>query len=88
MCLACEGFDAAQLGVSPALAERARRIDATLAGRKVPEWVWHILLGQEHGSVPWPVMQRLLHCLDKAESALRARLRCDAVEGSGAALSV
>jgi hypothetical protein len=79
MCFACEGFDAAQLDVSPALASRARRIEATMPGRPVPELAWRILLGQEQGSIPWPVMHRLMICLDKAENALCARLRCEAV---------
>jgi hypothetical protein len=79
MCFACEGVEAPQLGISPALAARARRIEAAMPGRAVPEQAWRVLLGQEGGSLPWPVMQRLMLCLDKAENALCARLRCDAV---------
>jgi hypothetical protein len=80
MCFACEGFDAAQLGISPAMAARARRIEATMPGSPVPERAWRILLGEEGGSIPWPIMQRLMNCLSKAENSLCARLRCDGVE--------
>jgi hypothetical protein len=79
MCFACEGFDATELDISPALAARAQRIEAATPGRCVPERAWRILLGQESGSLPWPVMQRLMVCLDKAENSLCARLRCDGV---------
>jgi hypothetical protein len=85
MCFACDGFDPAQLGISPALAARARRIEATLPGRPVPDQAWRVLLGEEGGAIPWPVMQRLMQCLDKASESLCARLRCDAVVTDGGA---
>ena len=88
MCLACEGFDAAQLGISPALAARARRIEAAMPGRPVPDRAWRILLGEEGGSIPWPFMQRLMDCLDKASQSLCAHLRCDAVEADGVAAGI
>jgi hypothetical protein len=79
MCFACDGMGAPQLGINPALAARARRIEAAMPGRRVTEQAWRVILGQEGGSLPWSVMQRLMMCLDKAENSLCARLRCDGV---------
>ena len=87
MCFACEGIDAAQLGISPALAARARRIETTLPGRRVAEEAWEVLLGQRGGSLPWPVMQRLMTCLSDAENSLCARLRCGGVEAEPTPMS-
>ena len=67
------------MGIAPALAARARRIEAAMPGRKVSHTAWRVLLGEEGGSIPWPEMRRLMECLDKAEQSLCARLRCDPV---------
>jgi hypothetical protein len=83
MCFACEGFNASQLGINPALAARARRIEAAMPGRKVADQAWRILLGEEGGSIPWPAMQRLMQCLDKAANSLCANLQCEAVNVGG-----
>jgi len=80
MCFACEGLEPPQLGISPAMAARARRIEAAMPGRQVTEEAWQVLLGQRGGSLPWPVMQRLMTCLSQAENSLCARLRCDLVD--------
>jgi hypothetical protein len=77
MCAACEGADE-QAGISPILASRARRIEATMPGPKVPDQSWNILLGKAGGSVPWLETQRMLKALDQAEQRLGAGLRCDA----------
>ena len=77
MCSACEGGDE-QAGISPILAARARRIESTMPGPKVPGNYWNILLGKAGGSVPWPETQRMLKALDQAEQRLGAGLRCDA----------
>ena len=77
MCAACEGGDQ-QAGISPALAARARRIEATMPGPKVPDQSWNILLGQSGGAVPWAETQRMLSCLDQAAHRTGGRLRCDA----------
>jgi hypothetical protein len=77
MCSACEAGDE-QAGISPALAARARRIEATMVGPKVPDQSWEILLGRAGGSVPWAETRRMLTALDLAEQRLGAGLRCDA----------
>ena len=77
MCSACEGADE-QAGISPMLAARARRIEATMFGPKVPDQSWDILLGRSGGSVPWLETKRMLTALDLAEQRLGAGLRCDA----------
>jgi hypothetical protein len=82
MCEACEsGEFAEQKGIGPALARRARRIEAALPGDPVPEQSWRILLGQEGGAVPWPETARMMRCLEEATSSLCARLRCDLLPG-------
>ena len=77
MCEACEADDR-QAGISPALAARARRIEAAMTGPPVPEASWDILLGRRGGAVPWRDTQRMLTCLDMAAQMTGARLRCDA----------
>ena len=77
MCAACETDDQ-QAGISPALAARARRIEATMPGLKVSDLYWDILLGRTGGSVPWRETQRMLTALDRAEQRQGAGLRCDA----------
>ncbi len=80
MCEACEsGEFAEQVGIGPALAARARRIEAGLPGEPVPDQAWRILLGQEGGAIPWPQTQRMMTCLEEATKSLCARLRCDLV---------
>lgn len=80
MCDACEsGEFAQQAGIGPALAVRARRIEAGMSGEPVPEQAWRILLGQEGGAIAWPHTQRMMMCLEEATKSLCARLRCDIV---------
>ncbi len=80
MCEACEsGEFAEQRGIGPALARRARLIEAGLPGEPVPEQDWRILLGQEGGAVVWTNTQRMMICLEEATKSLCARLRCDLV---------
>ncbi|MEA2776580.1 MAG: hypothetical protein QOF90_1986 [Acetobacteraceae bacterium] len=76
MCQACEG-DEQQAGISPALAGHARRIEAAMAGPKVADEAWDILLGRRGGAVPWVETQRMLTCLDLAAQKISGRLRCD-----------
>ena len=81
MCDACEsGEFAQQVGIAPALARRARQVEASLPGEPVPEQAWRILLGQEGGAVAWVHTQRMMNCLEKATQSLSARIRCDWVE--------
>ena len=77
MCAACEA-GARQAGISPALADQARRLEKAMPGAKVPDQAWDILLGRQGGAVPWPETQRMLACLEHATQKARARLRCDA----------
>ena len=77
MCWVCEGGAGEQVGISPALAQRARKIEAVMAGEAVPSEAWDILLGQCGGSVPWAQMQRMMACLDQATALRGAGLRCD-----------
>jgi hypothetical protein len=77
MCAACETNEQ-QAGISPALAARARLIEATMLGAKVADRSWEILLGRAGGSVPWPETQRMLTALDQAAQRPGAILRCDA----------
>ena len=80
MCDACEtGEFLPQAGIGPALAARARRIEATLPGDPVPDQAWRILLGQQGGAIPWQQTQRMMTCLEAATASLCARLRCDPV---------
>jgi hypothetical protein len=77
MCSACEAGED-QAGISPILAARARRIESTMLGPKVPDQAWEILLGRAGGSVPWAETKRMLTALDLAEQRPGAGLRCDA----------
>ena len=74
MCEVCEtGLQ--QVGITPTLAARAKRLEGAMPGVKVPDHDWEILLGRAGGAVPWAQMQRMLGCL---ELAARRELRCDA----------
>jgi hypothetical protein len=85
MCDYCE-TGAPQRGIAPALAARARAIEAARPGERVPEAAWAILLGQVGGAVAWAHHARILSCLDAAGAELsacggrpaRRGLRCDA----------
>jgi hypothetical protein len=77
MCEACEA-QARQAGISPALAAAARRLEDAMAGAKVSEQAWEILLGRQGGAVPWTETQRMLTCLDLAAQKTGGGLRCDA----------
>ena len=76
MCIFCEG-DETQVGIPPALAARARRIEAAMPGERVPEEAWRIMLGEIGGNIAWPHTQRMLASLDEAAKIVSARLRCD-----------
>ncbi len=65
-----------QAGIRPALAARARAIEAAMPGGRASEREWRVLLGQEGGSLPWPVMERLLRCVDEASRQPGSRLEC------------
>jgi hypothetical protein len=78
MCQACETGEQRQAGINPALAARARRIEATMPGSKVPIQSWEILLGRIGGAVPWADTQRMLECLELAVRKGGSGLRCDA----------
>jgi hypothetical protein len=80
MCEVCDSGEA-QAGIAPALAARARRIEAALPGARVPDEAWRILLGEMGGAIAWVDTQRMLGCLEEASKVLCARLRCDAVGG-------
>jgi hypothetical protein len=84
MCFTCEAVDFSQFGIDPPLVTRARRIDAAMPGLRVPDIAWKVALGEEHAPIPWPVLRRMMECLDKAANALCARLRCEAVAPDGA----
>jgi hypothetical protein len=77
MCASCEAGEV-QAGISPALASRARRIEAEMPGGRVSEEAWEILLGRRGGAVGFGEMQRMLACVDAAGRSVGARLRCDA----------
>jgi hypothetical protein len=77
MCQACETEDR-QAGISPALAAHARRIEAAMAGSKVSDAAWDILLGRRGGAVAWAETRRMMVCLDLAVQKPGGRLRCDA----------
>ena len=77
MCEACEA-DGQQAGISPALATRARQLEAAMPGAKVPDHAWDILLGRSGGAVAWAHTQRMLECLDRAAERVGGGLRCDA----------
>jgi hypothetical protein len=66
------------MGISPALAAAARRIEQAMEGGKVADASWDILLGRSGGAVPWAETRRMLTCLDLAAQTIRGRLRCDA----------
>jgi hypothetical protein len=80
MCMFCD-YPQRQAGISPALAARARRIEARWAGEAVPEEAWRIFLGHVSGAIAWPHTQRILSALDEASASPSALLRCDAVAG-------
>ncbi len=75
ICIGCDD-EGEQAGIRPALAQRARRIESGLPGEPASEQDWRILLGQESGSLPWPVMLRLMSCLEEAAKFQGAQLEC------------
>ena len=72
--ICCDGD---QAGIRPALAARARRIEATMPGEAATDRDWRVLLGQEEGALSWAVMQRLSACLDAAAGSRGALLQCE-----------
>ncbi|HEY1932240.1 MAG TPA: hypothetical protein VGG99_09535 [Acetobacteraceae bacterium] len=79
MCMFCDYPQQQQAGISPALAARARRIEARWSGECVPEEAWRIFLGHSSGAIAWQYTQRILTALDEASASPSALLRCDAV---------
>jgi hypothetical protein len=79
MCMFCYYPEQPQAGISPALAARARRMEAAQAGERVPDKAWEIFLGKESGPVAWRHTARILAALEEASNSPSARLRCDAV---------
>jgi len=73
-----------QAGISPALAGRARRIEAAQPGEHVPDQAWEIFLGKESGPVAWRHTARILAALDEASNSPSAHLRCDSVNAPSA----
>jgi len=73
-----------QAGISPALAGRARRIEAAQPGEHVPDQAWEIFLGKESGPVAWRHTARILAALDEASNSASAHLRCDSVNAPSA----
>jgi hypothetical protein len=74
MCENCE-MGGQQVGISPTLAARAKRLEAAMPGARVTAHDWDILLGHAGGAVPWAQTRRMLESL---ELAARRDLRCDA----------
>ena len=79
MCMYCYYPEQPQAGISPALAARARRIEAAQAGERVPEKAWEIFLGKQSGPVAWRHTARILAAVDEASNSPSAHLRCDPV---------
>jgi hypothetical protein len=86
MCMFCYYPEQPQAGISPALATRARRIEAAQPGERVPEKCWEIFLGKESGPVAWRHTARILTALDEASNSPSAHLRCDAVAAPAASV--
>ena len=84
MCTYCYYPEQPQAGISPALAVRARRIEAAQSGERVPEKAWEIFLGKESGPVAWRHTVRILAALDDASASPSAHVRCDAVAAPSA----
>jgi len=77
MCWACEG-GGEQVGIGPALAAHARRIEAVMPGPAIPDEAWAIFLGHAEGSVLYAQTRRMMECVEAATTKIGARLRCDA----------
>jgi hypothetical protein len=75
MCWSCDA-GVEQAGIKPALAARARAIEATMPGTRASDQDWRILLGQEGGALAWSITQRLFTCLDEAATRPGSRLVC------------
>ena len=75
MCWSCDA-GVEQAGIGPALAARARKIEAAKPGARASDQDWRILLGQEGGALPWSVTERLFACLDEAATLPGSRLVC------------
>jgi hypothetical protein len=89
MCSACEGEEpVAYVPVERAVVLRAREIEASLPGERVPDSAWDIYFGFAGGAIAWPHFQRMRQSHDQAERSVapakpalgkrqaRARLVC------------
>lgn len=83
MCFICETNPLGGYRPTEAHLARARRIDAKSPERAVSDFAWAVLSEQQQGHVAWPELRRAIEALQKAEDALCAHLRCDAVPAPG-----
>ncbi len=92
MCEACESDEpyAPPEALPPEFLDRARAIEAALAGEPAPNQAWAIYLGHAGGAVPWRQYQRIRASIAAAyattplrvTSSSRKRpapIRCDSV---------
>ena len=93
MCEACESDEPFEPSepVPPEILERARAIEAALAGERAPDQAWHIYLGRAGGAVVWPQYQRIRASFEAAYASTppvrmkaafgrrRAAIRCEGV---------
>jgi hypothetical protein len=82
MCESCDEEDmrggAEPLVVTEALVEWTRKIEAEMAGTRVPDDLWPIFFGARGGSIDWQNFERM------ARSREAALERVSAETGSGA----
>jgi hypothetical protein len=76
MCEACESDEPyeAPAAVPPEILDRARAIEAALAGERAPDQAWAIYLGHAGGALPWPHYQRIRASLAAAYAAAPVRM--------------
>lgn len=75
MCSACEGkAPEPRVAVDLALVHRARDIERTMAGEKVPDMAWDVFFGFAGGAVEYRHYQRIHEAYEQAERT-QIRLR-------------
>jgi len=68
MCSACEGEEpVAYVPVDRAVVLRARVIEASMPGERVPATAWEIYFGFAGGAIEWRHFQRIRQSHDEAE---------------------
>ena len=73
MCSSCEEDEPAPyVPIDRAVALRAREIEASMPGERVPDGAWAIYFGHAGGAVAWRHFQRMRQSHDEADRSVAA----------------